>query len=75
MRINIPFQKPRIWSQSWIYVEIQDLDIHIFENISKNIDLDLMIFDVFCFLPVMSALKRGQAIYGRPKIALERSQK
>ena len=30
---NIPFQETIIWSQSWICVEIQYLDFHIFENI------------------------------------------
>ena len=36
--------KTRIWPQSWICLEIQDLDLHIVEICSKIIDLDLQIF-------------------------------
>ena len=32
--------------QSWIYIEIQELNLHIFEIIWKIIDLDLQIFDI-----------------------------
>ena len=34
------------WVQSWICVEIQALDLHIFEIISKINDLDLQIFEM-----------------------------
>ena len=37
--------KTIIWAQSWICVEIKDLDLHIFEIISKSMDLDLQIKD------------------------------
>ena len=34
------------WAQSWICVEIQDFDLHIFEITSKIIDLDHKIFEI-----------------------------
>ena len=37
--------KTIIWVQSWICIEIHDLDLHTFENISKLHDLDLHSFD------------------------------
>ena len=36
--------KTIIWVRSWICVEIKDLNLHSFENISKFQDLDLHIF-------------------------------
>ena len=38
--------KTIIWGQSWICVEIQDLDLHIFEIISKIMNLDFHIFQI-----------------------------
>ena len=37
--------KTIIWSQSWICLEIQDLNLHHFEIISNIIDLQLQIFE------------------------------
>ena len=38
--------KTIIWGQSWICVEIQELDLHIFEIISKIQDLDFQISEI-----------------------------
>ena len=38
--------KTIIWAQSWICVEIQDLDIHICEIISKIMDVAVQVIDV-----------------------------
>ena len=35
-----------MWAQSWICVEIQYLDLHVFEIISKIMDLDIQVIDL-----------------------------
>ena len=44
-RKSYTISKTIIWTQSWICVEIHNLDLHIFEILSKIMHLDLLIFE------------------------------
>ena len=46
--VRLPFfcYSGLVWSTSWICVEIQDSDLHIFEIISQTQDLDLHILNI-----------------------------